>query len=136
MGPGLLQLILVLVLLDREQKIALFGKRPVLVMLLLQIPLDACNEFDRVYRRRVAGHLDGIGDALNARFHHRYRRRWLRRELRLNGARGGALPEAPGLCRNRVIEKSRRDPSEAVAASDTDDARQSDGQMRPATPGE
>ena len=73
------QLILVLVLLDREQKIAFFHRLAVLVVNLLEIALDASDQLDIVDRRGVAGDLDIIGHRLQSRQHDRDRRRCARR---------------------------------------------------------
>ena len=60
----LLQLILVLVLLDREQKVALFDELAVLVMDLFEIALDARDKLDGVHRGGVAGDHHIVGDTL------------------------------------------------------------------------
>ena len=64
LGLRLLQLRLVLVLLDREQQIALFDEGAVMEMLLLEIALDARDQLDRLTGRGVAGQLDIVGDGL------------------------------------------------------------------------
>ncbi len=89
LGLRLLQLIFVLVLLNREKEIAFLDPGAVLVMLLFEIAFDPGDELDRIDRRGVAGHLDIVGDVLDLRYHHRdggRGRRCLRRDRR--GGRG------------------------------------------------
>jgi len=49
LGLGLLQLVLVLVLLNREQKITLLDELPILVMDLVKIALDPRDQLDRIH---------------------------------------------------------------------------------------
>ncbi len=119
LGMRLLQLLLIGVLLHREQQIALFDERAVLVMQLFEIALDPGDELDRVDRRGVAGDHDIVGDRLQPRQHHRNRRA-LRRGLRrrqaavgrprrrypgLGGGGGSERPRPPQL--RRTVAKCR-----------------------------
>ena len=80
----LLELLLVGILLDREQEIAFFDKLAVLVMDLLEIAFDPREQLDLVDRCRIAGKLDVVGHGLPLGQHDRHRdggawRRQLRR---------------------------------------------------------
>jgi len=120
----LLQLVLVLVLLNGEEKVALFDELAVLVMKLLEIALDAGDQLDRLYGRGIAGNVDKAADTLNPGFHHRDRRDWLRRELRPGHARDrGRRSRYLGRRRRGHIEwpwiENRRD----VSGSNADQRR-------------
>ena len=65
LGLGLRQLVLVLVLLDREQEVALVDESPVLVMELFEIALDPRDQLDRIDGSGIAG-IDIAADALRA----------------------------------------------------------------------
>jgi hypothetical protein len=84
LGLRLLQLILVLVLLDRKEKVALFDELAILVVDFLEIAFDTCDQLDRIYRRGIAGDLDIAADTLRLRFYDRDGLGCLRRDLRLH----------------------------------------------------
>ncbi len=69
------QLCLVLVLLDREQQVALLDQRAIGKMDRVEIALDAGDQLDRIDRRGIAGQFDIIGDRLGPGLDDRHLRR-------------------------------------------------------------
>jgi hypothetical protein len=77
LGLSLLQLILILVLLDREEEVVLFDELAVLVMDLVQIALDARDQLHGIHSGSIPGHHHVIGDALCPGLNDGDRRGWL-----------------------------------------------------------
>ena len=88
---GLLELVLVLVLLDGEQKIALLDELAVFEMDLFQIARHAGDQLDRIDRLGVAGDDQGLADRLNFRQDDGDRRPGGVGGRRLHGRRGLGL---------------------------------------------